>query len=131
MLARKTWYVLAAALSAFALWLAFQPQTIVYSETERDGVLYESAVECGNGFGMVFAGRFDPSVPGAATQAECLKYGRTRVAEVVGFGLVAVSLAWVGRRYGKEPPSPIRTELPDLPRGAPGVDGRKARPPQE
>ena len=130
MLARKTWYFIAAALTVFALWLAFQPQSIVYSETERDGVLYQSKVDCGVGFAMVFAGRFDPGVPGAGTQADCLRYGRTRVAEVFGLLLVAGVTAYVGRRYGKEPPRPIRTELPDLPKGAPGVEGRKARPPE-
>ena len=129
MLARKTWYSLAAVMAAFALWLAFQPQSIVYSETERDGVVYESKVDCGVGFAMVFAGEFDPDVPGAGTQADCLRYGRTRVAEVLGLGLVAGVTFYVGRRYGKEPPRPIRTELPDLPRGEAGVEGRKPRAP--
>jgi hypothetical protein len=131
MLARKTWYVLAAAMLALAVWLAFQPQSIIYSEREVDGVLHRSQIDCGYGFAMVFAGRFDPSVPGAATQAECVKYGRTRVAEVVGIALFAGVLAYVGRRYGKEPPRPIRTELPDLPRGAPGVEGRTRKTPQD
>ena len=130
MLARKTWYVLAAAMALFALWLAFQPLSIVYSETERDGVLYVSKIDCGQGFAMVFAGRFDPDLPGAATQGDCLRYGRTRVAEVLGLGLVAAVTAYVGRRYGKEPPRPIRTELPDLPKGAAGFDGRRPRPPE-
>jgi hypothetical protein len=130
MLARKTWYSLAAVMTVFALWLAFQPQSIVYSETERDGVLYVSKIDCGVGFAMVFAGRFDPDVPGAATQADCLRYGRTRVAEVLGLGLAAAITTYVGRRYGKEPPRPIRTELPDLPKGTSGIEGRKRRPPE-
>lgn len=130
MLARKTWYLIAAFLAAFALWLAFQPQSIVYSETERDGVLYVSRIDCGYGFSMVFDGRFDPEVPGAATQADCLRYGRTRVAEVIGLMSMAAVTAYVGRRYGKEPPRPIRTELPDLPKGMAGFDGRKSRPPE-
>lgn len=130
MLARKTWYSLAAVMVAFALWLAFQPQSIVYSERERDGVVYQSKVDCGVGFAMVFAGQFDPSVPGAGTQADCLRYGRTRVAEVLGLGLFAGVMGYVGRRYGKEPPRPIRMELPDLPRGEAGVEGRKRQPPE-
>ena len=130
MLARKTWYILAAALAVFALWLALQPQSIVYSETERDGVLYVSQVDCGYGFAMVFAGQFDPDLPGAATQGDCLRYGRTRVAEVLGLALVAGITAYVGRRYGKEPPRPIRTELPDLPKGEAGFEGRKPRTPE-
>ena len=113
-----------------AVWLAFQHQTIIYSEREVDGVLHRSQVDCGYGFAMVFAGQFDPSVPGPATEAECIKYGRTRVAEVAGIGLVAVALAYIGRRYGKEPPRPIRTELPDLPKGQPGVEGRTRNTPQ-
>ncbi|MEX1005765.1 MAG: hypothetical protein WD990_02445 [Acidimicrobiia bacterium] len=130
MLARKTWYLLAVAMAVFALWLAFQPQSIVYSETERDGVLYVSRIDCGTGFAMVFAGEFDPDIPGAATQADCLRYGRTRVVEVLGLGLITAITAYVGRRYGTEPPRPIRSELPDLPRGAGGVEGRKPRTPE-
>ena len=56
----------------------------------------------------------------------------SRPAQLFLFGLLLVAgvTAYVGRRYGKEPPRPIRTELPDLPKGAPGVEGRKARPPE-
>lgn len=128
MLARKTWYVMAAAAAVFAVWLALQPQSIVYSETERDGVVYRSEVTCGVGVAMVFAGQFDPSVPGASTQADCLRYGRTRVAEVFGLAALAGVLAYTGKKYGKEPPRPIRTELPDLPKGEKGVSGRPIRP---
>ena len=131
MLARQTWYAMAALIALFAVWLAFQYQEIVFSERELDGVLYQSKVECGYGFGMVFGGQFDADVPGASTQSECLKYGRTRVAEVVGLLAVAGALVFVGRRYGKEPPRPIRTELPDLPKGEGAVEGRKARTPGE
>ncbi|MDX1449427.1 MAG: hypothetical protein R3246_10255 [Acidimicrobiia bacterium] len=130
MLARRTWYFLAVVIAAFAVWLAFQHQEIVFSEREVDGVLYQSKVECGYGFAMVFAGEFDEDVPGPSTQDECLKYGRTRVAEVLGLFAVAGVLIYVGSRYGKEPPRPIRTELPDLPRGEPGVEGRKSRTPE-
>lgn len=129
MLARKTWYVMAAALAAFALWLAVQPQSILYSETERDGVVYRSEVTCGVGIAMVFAGEYDPSVPGASTQADCLRYGRTRVAEVFGLVALAGVLGYVGKKYGKEPPRPIRTELPDLPKGSRGVEGRRSNRP--
>lgn len=128
MLARKTWYVMAAVLAAFALWLAVQPQSILYSETERDGVVYRSEVTCGVGIAMVFAGEYDASVPGASTQADCLRYGRTRVAEVFGLVALAGVLGYVGKKYGKEPPRPIRTELPDLPKGDKGVSGRPIRP---
>ncbi len=127
MLARKTWHLLAAALVVFAVWLAFQPQAIVYSERELDGVLVQSRVDCGVGLQMVFLGRFDPSVPGPSTQQECLRYGRTRVAEVFGLIIIAGTMVWVGFRYGKEPPRPIRTELPDLPRGERSVEGRRRR----
>lgn len=127
MLARKTWYVFAAALVALAIWLAFQQQSIVYSESERDGVLYVSSVDCGLGFAMVFAGQFDPDVPGPSTQADCLRYGRTRVAEVLGLVVLAGVTVYVGANYGKEPPRPIRTELPDLPNRAAGVEGRRSR----
>lgn len=129
MLARRTWYSMALLVALLAAWLAFQHQEIVFSEREVDGVLYQSKVECGYGFAMVFAGRFDADVPGASTQAECLKFGRTRVAEVGGFLAAASVLMYVGRRYGKEPPRPIRSELPDLPKGERGVEGRKARTP--
>lgn len=125
MLARKTWYVLAAASLALGVWLAFQPQAILFSETERDGVVYRSEIQCGYGVAMVFAGEFDPDVPGPSTQAACLRYGRTRVAEILGLAAFAGALVYVGTRYGKEPPRPIRTELPDLPRGAPNVEGRR------
>lgn len=127
MLARKTWYVLAAALLAFGIWLAFQQQTIVYSESERDGVLYISSIDCGVGFAMVFAGQFDSDVPGPSTQADCLRYGRTRVAEVLGLLVLAGVTVFIGAKYGKEPPRPIRTELPDLPKGAVNVEGRRGR----
>jgi hypothetical protein len=128
MLSRKTWYTLAIATAVFAVWLAFQPQSIVYSEREIDGVLYQSKVDCGVGVAMVFAGRFDDSVPGAATRADCLKSGRTRVAELLGLAAMTGSLVYVGTRYGKEPPRPIRSELPDLPSGRPSVDGRPRKP---
>lgn len=128
MLARKTWYTLAAAVAVLAVWLAFQPQSILYSETEREGVVYRSEVTCGVGVAMVFAGQFDPSVPGASTQADCLRYGRTRVAEVFGLAVLAGVLAYIGRKYGKEPPRPIRTELPDLPKGNREIEGRPTRP---
>lgn len=127
MLARKTWYLIAAALVAFGIWLAFQQQSIVYSETERDGVLYVSSVDCGTGFAMVFAGRFDADVPGPSTQADCLRFGRTRVAEVFGLFALAGATSYVGVKYGKEPPRPIRTELPDLPKSAANVEGRRGR----
>ncbi|MEX2654957.1 MAG: hypothetical protein WD532_08015 [Acidimicrobiia bacterium] len=127
MLARKTWYVFAAALVALGIWLAFQQQSIVYSETERDGVLYVSRVDCGLGFAMVFAGQFDPEVPGPSTQADCLRYGRTRVAEVLGLFALAGTTVYIGASYGKEPPRPIRSELPDLPKGAASVEGRRGR----
>lgn len=120
---------MAIAVALLGGWLAFQHQEIVFSEREVDGVLYQSKVECGYGFAMVFAGEFDSDVPGASTQAECLKFGRTRVAEVIGMFAAAGILVFVGRRYGKEPPRPIRTELPDLPKGERGVEGRKARTP--
>lgn len=129
MLAHRTWYAMAAVIALLAVWLAFQHQEIVFSERELDGVLYQSKVECGYGFPMVFAREFDADVPGASTQAECLKYGRTRVAEVVGLLAAAAGLVILGHRYGKEPPRPIRTELPDLPKGERGVEGRKARTP--
>ncbi|HVR33751.1 MAG TPA: hypothetical protein VMS74_13715 [Acidimicrobiia bacterium] len=125
MLARKTWYLLAAVSLALGVWLAFQPQAILFSETERDGVVYRSEIECGYGVAMVFAGEFDPDVPGPSTQAACLRYGRTRVAEILGLAAFAGALSYVGTRYGKEPPRPLRTELPDLPRGAPSVEGRR------
>lgn len=125
MLARKTWYTIAAVLAVFTVWLAFQQQSIVYSETERDGVVYRSEVTCGVGVAVVFAGQYDPSVPGASTQADCLRYARTRVAEVFGLLALAGVLAFVGKKYGKEPPRPIRTELPDLPKGTRGVEGRR------
>ena len=128
MLSRKTWYTLAVATAVFAVWLAFQPQSIVYSERELDGVLYQSKVDCGVGVTMVFAGRFDESVPGAATRADCLKYGRTRVAELLGLAAMTGTLIYVGTRFGREPPRPIRSELPDLPSGKPGVDGRPRKP---
>jgi hypothetical protein len=131
MLSRKTWHLLAACLVVFAVWLAFQPQSIIYSERELDGVLYQSKVDCGVGIQMVFLGRFDPGVPGASTQQDCLRYGRTRVLEVFGLVALAGTFAWVGVRYGKEPPRPIRSELPDLPRGEPGVEGRRRRTPPE
>ena len=127
MLARKTWYVLAAALVVFASWLVFQPQSIVYSETERDGVLYVSKVDCGVGVAMVFAERFDQGVPGPSTQADCLRYGRARVAELAGLVSLAGALWYIGTKYGKEPPRPIRTELPDLPSGEAIVEGRRKR----
>lgn len=129
MLAHRTWYAMASVIALLAVWLAFQHQEIVFSERELDGVLYQSKVECGYGFPMVFAGEFDADVPGASTQAVCLKYGRTRVAEVVGLLAAAAGLVILGHRYGKEPPRPIRTELPDLPKGQRGVEGRKARTP--
>lgn len=127
MLSRKTWYVMAVAAAVFAVWLAFQPQSIVFSEREVDGVMYESKIDCGVGVAIVFAGRYDPSLPGAATQAECLRFARTRVAEVGGLVVLAAGLVFVGRRYGKEPPRPIRTELPDLPKGERSVEGRRSR----
>lgn len=127
MFARRTWYFLAATVALFAVWLAFQHQEIVFSEREVDGVLYQSKVECGYGFAMVFAGQYDADVPGPATQSECLKFGRTRVIEVVGMWAMAGTFVFIGRRYGKEPPRPIRTELPDLPKGERAVEGRKAR----
>ena len=127
MLARKTWYLIVAALVVFAMWLAFQPQSILYSETERDGVVYRSEIRCGVGVAMVFAGRYDPSVPGPSTQADCLRSGRTRVGELAGLLTLAGVAGYIGRRYGKEPPRPIRSELPDLPKGAPGFEGRPSR----
>jgi hypothetical protein len=127
MLARKTWYVLAAAALVFAIWLAWQPQSIVYSEIERDGVLYKSEIKCGVGVEMVFAGRFDPDVRGPSTQADCLRYGRARVAELGGLVSITGLLWFVGTKYGKEPPRPIRTELPDLPGGEAIVEGRRSR----
>lgn len=129
MLAHRTWYAMAAVIALVAVWLVFQHQEIVFSERELDGVMYQSKVECGYGFEMVFAGQFDADVPGASTQAECLKLGRTRVAEVVGLLAFAGFLVFLGRRYGKEPPRPIRTELSDLPKGERWVEGRKARIP--
>jgi hypothetical protein len=130
MLSRKTWYVLAAVTLLFSVWLAFQPQSIVYSERELDGVLMQSKIDCGVGMAMVFANRFDASLPGASTQAECLRFGRTRVAEVFGLAVFAGILGYIGRRYGKEPPRPIRTELPELPKGEVGFEGKRRRTPQ-
>lgn len=128
MLARRTWLAIAFGLVLFAIWLSFQHQSIIYSEREVDGVLYQSKVECGTGVGMVFFGQFDPSLPGAATRADCLKYAHTRILELSGLILIAGTLAWIGIKYGKEPPRPIRSELPDLPRGAPGFEGRRPTP---
>jgi hypothetical protein len=73
---------------------------------------------------MVFLGNYDEDVRGPATQNDCLKTGRTRVAEVVGLFGVAIALVYVGHRFGKEPPRPIRSELPDLPKGERGFHGR-------
>jgi len=125
MLSRRTWLAIAIALALFAIWLSFQHQSIVYSERKVDGVLFQSKVECGTGVGMVFFGQFDPSLPGTATRSDCLRYGHTRIAELAGLLLMAATLAWVGVRYGKEPPRPIRLELPDLPKGGAGVEGRR------
>ena len=127
MLSRRTWLILATASVAFAVWLSFQPQAIVYSEREVDGVVYQSRVECGVGVGMVFLGEFDADVRGPSTQADCLRVGRTRVAELAGLVALGALFLFVGVKYGKEPPRPIRTELPDLPRGEAGVEGRRSR----
>lgn len=124
MLAPKTWFALAALAAIFAGWLAFQPQSVVYSEREIAGVVYQSKVDCGVGVAIVFAGRFDPSVPGPSTQADCLKIARTRVAELFGLAVTVGLLVFVGIRYGKEPPRPISAELPDLPHRRPAVEGR-------
>ena len=126
MFSRRTWFALAAVTAAFGVWLSFQVQEIVYSEREVDGVAYESKVVCGTGPGMVFAGEF-VDVRGAATQNDCLKVGRTRVLELLGLAAISGLMVFVGFRYGKEPPRPIRTELPDLPKGKAGVEGRKSR----
>lgn len=130
MLSRRTWFALTAITVAFGVWLSFQVQDIVYSEREVDGVVYESKVVCGTGPGMVFAGEF-VDVRGAATQSDCLKVGRARVLELIGLAFLSGLMAFVGVRYGKEPPRPIRTELPDLPKGEAGFDGRKSRTPAE
>lgn len=124
MLSRRTWFLLASATVVFGVWLSFQTLDIVYSTREVDGVLFESKVVCGTGPGMVFAGQFD-DVRGAATQNDCLKVGRTRVLELVGLAMIAGSMVYVGVRWGKEPPAPIRSELPDLPKGEAGVHGRR------
>jgi hypothetical protein len=129
MFARKTWFVLAAATAVFAVWLGFQPQAIIFGERELDGVMMQSRVECGVGVAMVFAGRFDADVPGAATRAECLRYGRTRVGELAGLAIMTFAFIYAGIRYGKEPPRPLSSELPPLPKGKPNVEGRRTRSP--
>ena len=76
---------------------------------------------------MVFLSRFDDEVPGPATAAECLKSGRTKVAEVVGLWLLAAGVVCIGVRYGREPPVPIDEVLPPLPADLPRVVEGKSR----
>jgi hypothetical protein len=129
MLSRKTWFFLAALLAGLALWHAFQDVEVVYSRrTLSDGTLFVSAVHCGNGPAMVFAGRYSDDIRGPATQADCLRSGRTQVAEVFGLLVVVGVLIYIGVRFGREPPRPIRQELPDLPKGERGVQGRPGSP---
>lgn len=126
MLSRKTWFFLAVLVVGLGMWHAFQEVEVVYSRrTLSDGTLFVSSIHCGNGPAMVFAGHYSDDIRGPATQADCLRSGRTQVAEVFGLVFVAAILIYVGFRFGKEPPRPIREELPDLPGGEKEVHGRR------
>lgn len=127
MLSRKTWFAIAGLIAVFALWHSTATVEVVYSERTVDGVIVTSGVTCGNGFANVFFGEYDDSVLGPATQGDCLKTSRTRVLEVGGLLGIAAVVVFVGVRYGKQPPSPIDTELPRLPRPERSVEGRRKR----
>lgn len=124
MLSKKTWYLLAAVLAVFSVWRAVQTTEFIYGERNIDGVVVQSKVVCGNAFGNVFLSEFDDSVLGPATAGDCVRLGRTRILEVVALAGGAIFLVWFGRKYGKEPPSPIDEELPRLPVTPPSVEGR-------
>lgn len=126
MFSRKVWWFLAVLLMGLAVWHASRPVDVVYSRrTLSDGTVMVSGIHCGNGMAMVFAGEYSDDILGPLTQADCLRAGRTQVAEVFGLVLAAAVLVYVGRRFGRPPPRPIRSELPDLPRGERSVTGRR------
>ncbi len=128
MLSRKLWLSLAAVLLGLAVWHAFQPVDVIYSRrTLADGTVRVSGIQCGNGMAMVFAGEYSDDILGPATQEDCLRAGRTHVAEVFGLVMVMAVLVYVGMRFGRPPPRPIRSELPDLPSGERSVFGRRQR----
>lgn len=125
MVSRRIWYLAAVGCILLAGWHAMQPVEVIYSERElNDGTVFVSSVKCGNAPGMVFLGEYDPDVRGPATQNDCLRTGRTKVAEQIGLVVLAGVLVVGGRRFGKEPPRPIRAELPELPQGERGFHGR-------
>ena len=127
MLSRKTWFALAAVVAVFALWYSMLTVEVIYSERNVDGVIVTSGVTCGNGLANVFFGEYDDSVLGPATQSDCLKASRTRVLEVGGLLAIAGVLVFIGAKYGKQPPSPIDSELPRLPEPTRSVEGRRKR----
>jgi hypothetical protein len=100
---------------ALAVWLAFQPQSIIYSETrESTACCTVSKIDCGVGFAMVFAGRFDPGVPGAS-------HSRPTASSTDGRGSPRCSASPSGRcarlrraplRQGAAETDPYRTPRP-------------------
>ncbi len=125
MLSRRTWMLIAVVIVGFSLWDAAQQIEIFKHVRYTEDAVIETGITCGYGFQMVFLSRFDDDVPGPATAAECLKSGRTKVAEVLGLWLLAVGAVYVGVRYGREPPVPIGEALPPLPKELPrAVEGR-------
>lgn len=125
MFSPRTWFALAAAIVLLSLWDASQPIEIFKHVRYTEGGVIETGITCGYGFQMVFLGTFDDEVPGPATAAECLRSGRTKVAEVLGLWLLAGLVVFIGRRYGREPPTPIDQALPPLPSDLPKVvEGR-------
>lgn len=129
MFSRKIWLLAAAVSVTFGLWYATRPVEVVYAERHLDdGTVYVSSVFCGNAPAMVFTGTYDEDVRGPATQADCLRSGRTKVAEVIGLFLIGGGMVYGGFRFGKEPPRPLRSELPELPGGEREVRGKSRSP---
>lgn len=129
MLSRKTWFAIAVLTAVFALWYSTQTVRVIYSERNVDGVIVTSGVTCGNGFANVFLGEYDDSILGPNTQNDCVKASRTRVLEVGGLLGIAAVVVFIGAKYGKQPPSPIDSELPRLPEPNRSVEGRRKREP--
>lgn len=120
MFTTRTWMLIGVAIIAGAVWYSSQTLAYVYSET--------SQVICGEAPAMLFSDEFNADVRGPATQRDCVRLARTRMVEVIGLGLIGISVGYLGYRFAPQPPRPIDHELPRLPVGVEKiVEGRKRR----